>query len=235
MRHVDEPAADEPEPYLIPMSRDGHEVLAINRAERGGWAAYHSPMTAETGSYVLLRVGPEEGDPATPVETDGGFAMQFDPATLDGIALEVRELHVSVSPRSAGFSSQLLREIPFLRIEAAVNHPRNRDKFQDLILAPNTLVTGRPAGYKFMIRPGVVKALKRSAKVEDPGGYRKPNSFYEAVALAYLDAAILDSAPAQVLAEANGVTVGNVHRWVREARARGLLKLPTHRGKSPAE
>jgi hypothetical protein len=66
-------------------------------------------------------------------------------------------------------------------------------------------------------------------QIADPGGYRKPDDFYASVAERFLWLASVSRCPAKNLAAANGVSVGAVHRWVREAKARGLLVLPNHR------
>lgn len=56
-----------------------------------------------------------------------------------------------------------------------------------------------------------------------PAGARYPDSFYEKVAEQYLAAAAASARPAAELAERSDVPVSTVHRWVKEARRRGLL------------
>ena len=48
----------------------------------------------------------------------------------------------------------------------------------------------------------------------------------QAFADAYLAQATISNRPAQELAEANDVPTSTAHRWLKEARARGLLRLP---------
>jgi hypothetical protein len=63
--------------------------------------------------------------------------------------------------------------------------------------------------------------------IADPGGYRKPDAFYRAIADVFTaELAGGNRAPARVIAERQGVPVATVHRWLREARARGV-PLPT--------
>lgn len=59
---------------------------------------------------------------------------------------------------------------------------------------------------------------------ETIGGQRgRSDDFYRQVGRAYLDLAQTTSRPAAELAEANEVPVSTVHRWVKEARRRGVL------------
>jgi len=51
------------------------------------------------------------------------------------------------------------------------------------------------------------------------------DEFYAQVAAQYLTQVGLSRRPAAVLAEAAGVPVGTVHRWIRESRRRGLLPV----------
>jgi len=58
-----------------------------------------------------------------------------------------------------------------------------------------------------------------------PQGRRKPDAFYERVARAYMWLSTWGKsrAPAAQIAEVNRVPVTTVHRWIKEARRRGLL------------
>jgi hypothetical protein len=51
----------------------------------------------------------------------------------------------------------------------------------------------------------------------------KPDEFYQRVAAIYSFKAAASSRPAVEMANANGVPVTTVHRWVKEARRRGFL------------
>jgi hypothetical protein len=64
---------------------------------------------------------------------------------------------------------------------------------------------------------------RRSAKLAISTGRKRPDAFYARVAEIYGDLAKETDAPATVMAEANDVPVSTVHRWVKEARRRGLL------------
>ncbi len=64
---------------------------------------------------------------------------------------------------------------------------------------------------------------KPTGRLKVPGSRVKPDEFYEQVARVYTQLAGSGPRPAAVIAEANGVPASTVHRWVREARRRGLL------------
>ena len=59
--------------------------------------------------------------------------------------------------------------------------------------------------------------------VEIPKGRSYGDDFYRDVAKKYSAAARAYRRPAKQIAEANGVPVATVHRWVKEARRRGFL------------
>lgn len=223
-------AGREADPYVIPLSLEGDEALSFDMTARQGWAAYFSEMVEKTRAIVLIRIGPEDGPSASPAIVDGEPRLVFSVDHASAAALEVRELRVAVGPKTAGFASSLMRDIPFTRIEAAVNHPDHRRHLIRHVLPANAVRAGdTPGGMKYLRRPAVNSLAPRSLVVVDPGGYRKPDSFYAQVSDLYLWQAAVSSRPAQDLANANDTPVATVHRWIREAKARGLLLLPSHR------
>jgi hypothetical protein len=203
----------EPEPYVIPLSLDGREALSFSPEELQGWASYHSDAVEEMNAYVFIRFGPQ-----------GQGSAEHSP-------FEIRELRVVVATETAGFGSPLLREIPATRIEAAVNQPDHREVLKRLVMPGFVVADSVPiAGVRWTLRPNPIKPRRPQLKINDPGGYRKPDEFYRQVASRYLWLAAVSPRPAQELAAANDVPVATVHRWIREAKARGVLLLPTHRG-----
>jgi hypothetical protein len=198
--------ANEPAPYLIPLDLTGDELLAIDTSpSASGWAAYHAPGVTDQHAEVLLRIGGATREP-----------------------LEVWEVRVLAGPHAGGFASSLLREIPVLRIEAAINQTIHRRHLRGHI--PTDTAADPPGGQRYRTRPTRrPRPPARSVTIEDPGGYRKPDDFYRLVADAYLHLAAVSSRPAHELAEANQVPVATVHRWIREAKTRGVLLLPAHR------
>jgi hypothetical protein len=225
----------EPEPFVIPLSRDGLEVVSLNVSVPGGWGAYFSDRIGhEKQLAVRFRVGPEDGPPAEiSLGDDGRTQATYNRHDYVNVPFEIRELQISARPGSGGFASALLRDIPIVRIEAAINQAAARAAILPVILPAFTVATstGRDDLTAYMLRPLAAHPPKPlDLKVEDPGGYRKPDSFYRSVAERYLWLAAVSSRPAQEFAEANGIPVGTVHRWVKEAKARRILLLPNHRG-----
>jgi hypothetical protein len=212
----------EPGPYLIPLSIDGRQVLCVDMSSHNrGWAAYFSSTITDSGALVLVRVAPELPPLAGP------SAAQRGPA---GAALEVKEVRVTAGLRAGGFASSLLREIPILRIEAAINQTAHRQVLADR-MSDDPTTADSPGGVRFRTPPTKTLTMdRRSLVIADPGGYRKPDEFYRQVADLFLYQAAVSARPAHDIAEANGIPVATVHRWIREAKARKVLLLPVHRG-----
>lgn len=63
----------------------------------------------------------------------------------------------------------------------------------------------------------------RELRLTIPTKARYPDSFYERVASLYRRLVAAGEQPAPRLADANGVARTTTHRWIREARRRGLL------------
>lgn len=101
-------------------------------------------------------------------------------------------------------TAELLRSLPLGRFEALAN---GAGLFAD---ADERSVKGE----------GVTPAALR---LRIPETRRKPDSFYKAVAKAFTAANRGSDRPAALIAEVNDVPVSTVHRWVKEARRRGLL------------
>ncbi len=218
----------EPCPYLIPLSIDGREVLSVDMSsDDQGWAAYFSATVTDLGALVLVRMAPEALQVGSPPSNRGHTET----------ALEVKEVRVTAGQRTAGFASSLLREIPVLRIEAAINQTAHRRALTERTPDGRLLTEDLPGGERFRTPPRTALTMDRlSLSIEDPGGYRKPDGFYRQVADLYLYLAAVSARPAHDLAEANGTPVATVHRWIREAKARKILLLPAHRGGGdPAE
>lgn len=213
-------------PYLVPLNEEGTEVLSFAPRDLTGWAAYF-PDVSETGRRevsVMFRFGARNEGP------DGKDIP------VDQAPIEIREMRV-LADTGADLGSSLLRRIPWDRIEAAVNQPRHRQVLiryakpwrvvaDDL---PNVRNHEHPEQhYSWMLAPGSATSNPRpSLKLPTEDAPRnRPDSFYAAVAEAFLWLSSVGNRPAQELAEANGVPVTTVHRWVREAKSRGLLVAP---------
>lgn len=197
---------EEPAPIVIGLSLDGSEALTFDPEGPSGWAAFHSPTSAGFG--LQLRFGPESAERTSP--------------------LQVRELHVAAHAAEAAWSSPLLRTLPFARMVAAVNRAAVRERIRPLLMPANFIETHsfspRMAWTLPPVEPPTMVAP--TLRLEVPGDRRKPDEFYALVADTYLAQATISNRAAQDMAEANEVPPTTVHRWLKEARGRGLLRLP---------
>lgn len=198
---------EERAPRVVPLSLDGSEALTFDTGGQSGWARFHSPEAGRAGLTLFLRFGPE--------------------GTAQDAPLQVRELYVAADSEAA-FSSPLLRTLPFARMVAAVNRRTVRDELRRYMLPANVvqiLRVGLSPGWRMeLVDP--VPAERPNLEIEVPADRRRPDEFYALVADTYLAQATLSTHAAQDLADANGVPRSTVHRWLKEARSRGLLRLP---------
>ncbi len=125
---------------------------------------------------------------------------------------EVRITGVIYLPWRPGdpITSQLLRELPTARIEAAIN--------KRLFAMTRTEITGGkivlPSGHKVSERD-LLKPL---------GDPKRTPDFYELVALQHGRLASRgDPNPSATMADISGVALSTAQGWVTRARARGLL------------
>jgi len=218
---VDEPAAVDVDCYLIPLSPNGEQALSVDTSSTAcGWAAYFSPTVVGLEALVLLRLAAQAGSAEASLSSGGTERV-----------LLVREVRVRAGARADGYPSIVLREVPILRIEAAINQRNHRHRVASLVTAVRVAAVEPGEGGRYQSAPGRRPVPEpRLLTVGDPGGYRKPDTFYQHIADLYLHMAALSSRPAHEIAEANRTPVATVHRWIREAKARGLLRLPAHRG-----
>jgi hypothetical protein len=147
-------------------------------------------------------------------------------------------------------TTDLLRSVPLGRIEATINGPLRQDVLKSLEEAEDepikpelnftgghphaevyemmedTLVKGglSPEKAKRELRRAFSAVARRKrAKLRIPDVRPYPLAFYEQVGSIYGEFASQSSRPAVEIAEANGVPVSTVHRWIKEARNRGIL------------
>lgn len=169
--------------------------VGILHVHAGGWA---SVVPNRVGGSLSLRLS----------ETDG--------------AVRIVGLHLEIP---AGVTGNALRTLPLGRVEAAVNQPETLERVRTLISEPRPFLEGlsvSPGASSAKVAGGRRRKVKR-LELKFPSGARKPDAFYQSVASLYLYLRVLSDRPAADIAEANGVPVTTVHRWVKEARRRGFL------------
>lgn len=138
--------------------------------------------------------------------------------------LVVAELRV-VAPD--GVSAEMLRRVPLGRIEAMVNSPELADAIRgDVEAASETEREIGPGAGELKdheeMEVHVRRRTRRDLKLRIPSERRRPDEFYRQVAVAYATAAQTTRGAAQAVAAANDVPVSTVHRWMKEARRRGV-------------
>lgn len=157
---------------------------------------------------------------------------------VDGVP-GVEEVEIRVAETSGGrfaiveirldasvITADVMRAIPIGKIEAGINGPGVVDDIRDLASLPNP---GRFVSAGEFERPASRWAGRAQLKV--PAERKKPDEFYARVARLFSELSLRDSSPAVTIARANDVPPSTVHRWVKEARRRGLL-APGQRGRA---
>lgn len=140
---------------------------------------------------------------------------------LFAVPEEVRITGVIYLPWRPGdpITSQLLRELPTARIEAAINQRLFAMKRTETISGGKIVL---PSGHKISQRD-LLKPLGDPKKVRD---------FYELVALQHGRLTQQsDANPSATMAQINGVALSTAQGWITKARERGLLP-PGRRGRA---
>jgi len=192
------------------MNRAGTESLTFHvqpheRITWTGWAVYHSPEPALATTVVRLRFG-----------LRGEHQSEA----------EIRELWASAEHGAGDLGGQTLRALPWSRLEAAVNQPAQAELRRWLMPETASVVDPPPLDQsKWQRRPPVERQRAPRLRVRVPDDFRKPDSFYAEVADRFMQLIVFgEDSPAEQIANANpGVNVSTVHRWIKEARNRGLL------------
>jgi len=176
----------------------------IYQLGEGGWVTFITPSVA------------------------GAIRVRF--AMGESGRLEPAEMHLEGHPT---VTSSLLRKYSISHLESFANG-HNRQELVARVEATGKKVertTDRwldSIGGHFEIRLSeeLIKRVRRSAlRLNVPNDLKKPDKFYKHVADLYM--ALTDSGsrrPAQEIADANeNLEVTTVHRWIKEARRRGVL------------
>lgn len=145
----------------------------------------------------------------------------------------VGRLVVTANPWPPGITTGTLKGFPIAWIESMVNTPEalralaardSDDPKQD-----PTGMALHELGSTFLFED-LEYATDEGPKLSRPDG-TDPDGFYRQVAEAYNMALRESMKPATVLADAAGVPVPTVHRWIAEARRRGFLP-PARKGRA---
>lgn len=184
----------------------------LGKWSTAGWAAYFSEVTQEANVLVLVRFGIHRRPDGAPIA-----------------APVIRKLDVTCF-RDGAVNGGIMRNLPLARMEAAADMrqvPLNPDYYpwHSLERAVPSIYGADPAEDAWMVFPGSWEHGNEelSLTIEVPEGSKRPDSFYADVAERYRRLSVQAKRPAEELAIANGVPVTTVHRWVKEARRRGLL------------
>lgn len=140
---------------------------------------------------------------------------------LYAVPEEIRITGVIYLPWRPGdpVTSQLLRELPTARIEAAINKRLFAMKRTETITGGKiVLPSGRKVSERDLLKP-----------LGDP---KKDSDFYEMVALQHGRLTQQgDTNPSATIAELNGIALSTAQGWITKARDRGLLP-PGRRGRA---
>ncbi len=175
---------------------------------------------------------------------DGGWCAYFDPdlpgpvyvrfAVEDDGRLSVAEFFLPSAWQP--ITATALRLVPFSVIEATANAGarasivgRMGTAWVDVEAQLRTLGPGQrgPGAKRYRIAAGPPGRGER-LQLGVPDSRPYPDAFYARVTDAYRYLVDNRQAPAPALAEANNVPVTTVHRWVREARKRGIMNAASH-------
>lgn len=149
--------------------------------------------------------------------------------------LVIDQLHVKASGRAAAPSNRSVtchaidpssvRELTLGRLETLINSPAVSEAILGDVTSPNLSPEARrlpsAASLEKSARP---VAGSEGLSLEIPSTYRKTDEFYAQVARLFEAAAQASTQPAIDIANANGLPKTTVHRWIREARRRGVMK-----------
>ena len=154
----------------------------------------------------------------------------IDPIAWPGVAVAVDVIDGRVTvvgvkvTNPEGVSLEDLRAVPVHRFEAQLNDSED-------LLAKWTQSKMRRAAALAALEAEAEPPTGMELRLKIPDGRRYPDEFYEAIADLYRRLVATGKRPAPALAKANDVPTTTVHRWVKEARARGLL-APARKGGS---
>lgn len=177
------------------------DVLAFGPA--GGWAFVNLPSDPPPDVWVRFAEGPPPGH-----------------------RLQIVELHIDTSTFGS-VSGPFLRSFPIQRLESAANRPKYYDAVRLLVWRQEVPVLNLAelAPVKTSIVPASApRSLRKQLRALPDGQKKRSDNFYREVAELHAELTARGSRrPAVDIASVNGVPPTTVHRWMKEARRRGLV------------
>jgi len=217
-----------PDLLVIPTGRNAGLVLSPGNS---GWASYASPVYPAEAGAAFVRLARTKDDAA--------FAVaQIDLWLMPGSAtrmlrqLPVGQIEAATNRRRT--REELAARIPVRPLGEPVPFPeeietpsRAANPGEPAVLAAKA-AGGPDIGWPWWMYSATMRAATRpdrapSLRLRIPTTRIKGDEFYARVAELFSYRAVVSSSPALDIAAANHVPVSTVHRWVKEARRRGLL------------
>ena len=201
------------------------ESLAIGR---GGWTQFRSPDLPEA---VFLRFAENESGRLVPVDLFLAHDRGIEVTLVRQVPFARVESWANEADMAARIRSRML--LPGADLRTAASHfattfgKGDQDNWVARMMAAQVPGSGEPEAPRPPDRKdeAVVPDARVRVRLTIPkhgGDYG--DEFYRRVAAAYMWLARTGGkGPAERLAESNHVPVSTVHRWVKEARRRGLL------------
>jgi hypothetical protein len=136
-----------------------------------------------------------------------------------GGRLQITELYMATGQ---ALSARILREVPLGRLEAWVNRGDVREAIEADMNLPGPDFGGTAEQFHYG-RPVVEPRRTKAPRLNVPARRPYPDEFFRKLADLYARLAREGERPAKTIADANGIPMGTVYGWIREARRRGLL------------
>lgn len=169
------------------------------------------------GERAFLGVG--RGGVLLFTDNGSGASARLDAIDRDG-RLVIGEVTIT-APRVTG---RIVNQIPFGRIEEIINDPGRAEVIRSDLGAERT---DEPTVADLAVAP----TRRALAPIAVPEGRSYSDEFYADVARSYAAHAAQSRRPAADMAALQGVPSSTVHRWIKEARRRGVM-APSSRSAS---
>jgi hypothetical protein len=189
---------------VVPIEADGTSYLSFAPGI-SGWAIFVSPEYPPSDRYVFVRFGRSGAGKLPKIRPYEAYLCFPD-----------------------GLDNRRFDDLPIAQLEAAVNQPAYYGEILTRLPSANMVAMPFPwhgsVDWWLAKLPALPPKRRRPRlKLEIPSGSPKPDKFYRQVADRFAYLATVSKRPATDLAAANDVPATTVHRWVKEARRRGLL------------